>query len=83
MKIALLCCSFLVFPALSHAQDSQTFGGPSGVTGEERDIREILDYVENKGECWLRPDSQKKLAGNRKMWKFKQFYKGIKDGLNS
>jgi porin len=56
MKIALLCCSFLVFPALSHAQDSQTFGGPSGVTGEERDIREILDaYRVDNRKLHLKP----------------------------
>jgi hypothetical protein len=50
--------------------------------GISHDIRDVLHYVENQGYVHLTPVEKKKL-GKKSMWKFKQFYKGIKAALTA
>lgn len=46
------------------------------------DLMEALEYVTNKGQIWFHA-IEKKEVGKNTMWKYEQFYKGIKAPLNN
>lgn len=46
------------------------------------DLRGMLLLVENHGSIWITPTEKKSLAGGNSLWKFKQYYKGIKAPLS-
>ena len=46
-----------------------------------KDTAQVLQYVENQGECRLVPKEKIKLKGTRSMWKYAQAYKGKKGAI--
>ena len=46
--------------------------------GIRHKLREILNYVEHRGEVFVKPVEQKKIGGGRRMWEFVVRCKGKK-----
>jgi hypothetical protein len=46
--------------------------------GIRHKIREILNYVEHRGEVYVKPEQQKRIGGGRRMWEFTVRCKGKK-----
>lgn len=44
-------------------------------------LKEMLEYVEHKGNSWFVALEKKKTRGSRSMWTYRQFYKGRKGKL--